>query len=159
MVTGEATQESVGVTIVQVADRTYEISGLRRSGERLDFHLAHAGSSTVISAAVIRQGNAIHVIRDGDTERLLLEVVDAAQFADESTQGERLVSPMPGLVISVAVKAGDEVATDQVLLVIEAMKMEHAIKAPHAGSVSTVHFAAGDRVEEGVELVTLADSL
>ncbi|MFB3105215.1 MAG: acetyl-CoA carboxylase biotin carboxyl carrier protein subunit, partial [Pseudomonadales bacterium] len=101
---------------------------------------------------------SIYVIRDGDTERLHLEVVDAGQFDDQSAQGERLISPMPGQVLSVAVKAGDEVTTDQVLLVIEAMKMEHAIKAPHAGSVSAVHFAVGDRVEEGVELVTLAET-
>ena len=155
-VTAEATAK---VTMVQVDDRDYEVRNLRQTGERVEFHLAHAAATAEISAVVIRRENAIHVIRDGDTERLTLEVVDAGQFAEQSAVGERLISPMPGQVLSVAVKVGDEVTADQVLLVIEAMKMEHAIKAPYAGSVSAVHFAAGDRVEEGVELVTLTDAL
>ena len=157
-VPAQASSEIAEVTIVRVAERGYEIRNLRRSGERLEFNIKGDEATAEISATVIRRDDSIYVIRDGDTERLLLEVMDAGQFDDQSAQGERLISPMPGQVLSVAVKAGDEVTTDQVLLVIEAMKMEHAIKAPHAGSVSAVHFAVGDRVEEGVELVTLAET-
>ena len=157
-VPAQARPEAAEVTIVRVAERDYEIRNLRRPGERLEFNIRGGEAAAEISATVIRRDDSIYVIRDGDTERLLLEVVDAGQFEDQSAQGERLISPMPGQVLSVAVKAGDAVTTDQVLLVIEAMKMEHAIKAPHAGSVSAVHFAVGDRVEEGVELVTLAET-
>ena len=43
------------------------------------------------------------------------------------------------------------------MMVVEAMKMEHTIAAPHDGSVTAVHFAPGDLVEEGAELIALAD--
>ena len=42
-------------------------------------------------------------------------------------------------------------------MVMEAMKMEHSIKAPHAGTIETFHFAAGDQVREGDELAVLSE--
>ncbi|QGX41602.1 acetyl/propionyl/methylcrotonyl-CoA carboxylase subunit alpha [Permianibacter aggregans] len=65
----------------------------------------------------------------------------------------RLTAPMPGSVIDVKVKAGDEVKQGQALLVLEAMKMEHTIRAPADGRVAEVMFAPGDMVQDGVELV------
>jgi 3-methylcrotonyl-CoA carboxylase alpha subunit len=66
-----------------------------------------------------------------------------------------LSTPLPGVVVSVAVKEGDTVAAGQTLLVIEAMKMEHAIKAPRAGVVKTLKHRVGDRVREGSALAEL----
>jgi 3-methylcrotonyl-CoA carboxylase alpha subunit len=66
-----------------------------------------------------------------------------------------LSTPLPGVVVSVAVKEGDTVAAGQTLLVIEAMKMEHAIKAPRAGIVKTLKHRVGDRVREGNALAEL----
>jgi biotin carboxyl carrier protein len=57
--------------------------------------------------------------------------------------------------VQVAVQAGDAVEAGQVLLVIEAMKMEHAITAPRAGVVRAIDCAIGERVEEGRVLVEL----
>jgi 3-methylcrotonyl-CoA carboxylase alpha subunit len=62
---------------------------------------------------------------------------------------------MPGRVVAVHATPGARVKRGDVLLVLEAMKMEHAIAAPADGVVSRVHFAAGDLVDEGVELLTL----
>ncbi len=76
------------------------------------------------------------------------------QSKDESTG--HLRAPMPGTVISVMVKAGDQVALGAPLLVMEAMKMEHTIKAPTAGTVAQVFFKVGELVKEGVELVEIA---
>jgi propionyl-CoA carboxylase alpha chain/3-methylcrotonyl-CoA carboxylase alpha subunit len=56
---------------------------------------------------------------------------------------------MPGSVVSVSVKAGDEVIEGQVLAAVEAMKMEHALKAPFAGVVAEVAVAVGAQVSEG----------
>lgn len=64
-----------------------------------------------------------------------------------------LNAPMPGAVIAVPVKAGQTVAKGQTLMVLEAMKMEHAIIAPEPGQVAEVFFKVGDVVAEGVELV------
>ena len=60
------------------------------------------------------------------------------------------------MVVAVPVAVGQKVAAGEVLIVIEAMKMEHTITAPYAGTVQTLHFARGDRVPEGSELLDLA---
>jgi biotin carboxyl carrier protein len=64
-------------------------------------------------------------------------------------------SPMPGLVVSVAVQVGDAVAEGQTLTILEAMKLENEIRSPQAGTVKAVHIAPGKRVEEGDKLVTI----
>jgi len=67
-----------------------------------------------------------------------------------------LTTPLPGVVVSVPVAVGSKVRAGDVLMVIEAMKMEHAITAPHAGTVKAIHFARGERVPEGSELLEVA---
>ena len=65
---------------------------------------------------------------------------------------------MPGQIVSVNVAEGDQVRADQVLVVLEAMKMEHQVRAPSAGKVTALLCASGDRVVEGAELVSVATS-
>ena len=67
-----------------------------------------------------------------------------------------VTAPLPGSVVSVAVKAGDAVKAGQQLLVIEAMKMENEVLAPADGTVSAVHVSAGQAVQQGDALVDLA---
>ena len=62
---------------------------------------------------------------------------------------------MPGRVAEVVVAAGDTVAVGDVLLVLEAMKLENPIEAPRDGQVAAVHVAVGDQVSVGEELVEL----
>ena len=70
-------------------------------------------------------------------------------------EGGRLTAPMPGKVVSFAVKAGDKVSKGQALAVMEAMKMEHTIAAPVDGVVEELLYAPGDQVAEGAELLKL----
>ena len=79
------------------------------------------------------------------------------RFVDHESEmvGSGPVAPLPGTVIAVAVEAGQNVEADQVLMLVEAMKMEHQITAPAAGVVSEVRFAVGDRVDMGDLLVVL----
>ncbi len=60
---------------------------------------------------------------------------------------------MPGVVLEVLVTAGESVEAGQTLMVLEAMKMEHRIVASEDGTVTSVHFNAGDRVEQGTNLL------
>jgi biotin carboxyl carrier protein len=60
---------------------------------------------------------------------------------------------MPGRVISVDVRAGDSVEKGGLLMIVEAMKMEHRVLAPHSGSVSEVRASLGDQVSAGDLLV------
>jgi 3-methylcrotonyl-CoA carboxylase alpha subunit len=74
---------------------------------------------------------------------------------DAQSEGGRLSAPMPGKVVSFAVKAGDVVKSGQPLAVLEAMKMEHTIAAPADGVVTELMYAPGDQVAEGAELLKL----
>lgn len=69
---------------------------------------------------------------------------------------DRLEAQMPGLVRQVLVSPGDVVERGQVLLVLEAMKMEIRVSAPHAGTVEQVAVAEGQAVEGGQKLIDLA---
>jgi 3-methylcrotonyl-CoA carboxylase alpha subunit len=85
-----------------------------------------------------------------------ITVVDALAHAGEVQEaGGRLTAPMPGKVVSFAVKSGDKVKAGQALAVMEAMKMEHTIAAPADGEVLELLYAPGDQVAEGEELLKL----
>jgi len=71
---------------------------------------------------------------------------------------ESLSAPMPATVAKVAVAPGTTVSRDQVVLILEAMKMELPIRAPRAGVVEAVHCREGDLVKPGVPLVDLDDA-
>jgi 3-methylcrotonyl-CoA carboxylase alpha subunit len=62
---------------------------------------------------------------------------------------------MPGKLLSFAVRVGDKVSAGQALAVMEAMKMEHTVAAPAAGTVAELLFSPGDQVSEGAPLLRL----
>ncbi|MDE1150700.1 MAG: acetyl/propionyl/methylcrotonyl-CoA carboxylase subunit alpha [Azospirillaceae bacterium] len=98
------------------------------------------------------QGRAVDLFRQGRHHRL--SVIDPLDVGEvEAGGGGRLVAPMPGKVIAVLVAAGDRVEKGQGLVVLEAMKMEHTIKAQGPGTVDTVRYAVGDQVPDGAELI------
>jgi 3-methylcrotonyl-CoA carboxylase alpha subunit len=106
-----------------------------------------------IVAAVVPQGDKRHVFLDGRSIVLTHADPLGVAGAEHEEEGTGLLSPMPGKVIALLAKPGAAVEKGAPLLVLEAMKMEHTISAPHAGTVKSFRFAAGDQVEEGVALV------
>lgn len=103
---------------------------------------------------VYTQGETDHVFtRRGATQIVSIDLL--AHAGDTHAEGGRLTAPMPGKVLSFAVKAGDKVSKGQALAVMEAMKMEHTIAAPADGTVAELMFAPGDQVAEGAELLKL----
>ena len=66
-----------------------------------------------------------------------------------------VTAPMPGKILGVKASAGQAVKRGQVLLILEAMKMENEIVAPQDGTVATINGAVGDSVEPGATLATL----
>ncbi|QIL71472.1 acetyl/propionyl/methylcrotonyl-CoA carboxylase subunit alpha [Diaphorobacter sp. HDW4B] len=103
---------------------------------------------------VYMQGDTAHVFTPAGATRI--DVVDPlAHAGDAHTEGGRLTAPMPGKVVSFAVKAGDKVSKGQALAVMEAMKMEHTIAAPADGVVAELLYTPGDQVTEGAELLKL----
>ena len=74
---------------------------------------------------------------------------------DEDGPGLRLEVPMPGRVVKVLVKPGEEVQKGQGLVIVEAMKMENELKAQSSGVVKTLHVDVGQSVEKGTLLLEL----
>ena len=100
-------------------------------------------------------GETVHLFCDlGAT--VITELDALAHAGEVAAEGGRLTAPMPGKVVSFAVKAGDAVKKGQPLAVMEAMKMEHTIAAPADGTVAELLFAPGDQVAEGAELLKIA---
>lgn len=80
----------------------------------------------------------------------------AAAPATSGAQGSVVVAaPMPGKILSVKSQAGASVKKGEVLLILEAMKMENEIVAPQDGTVASINVATGDSVEAGDTLATL----
>jgi biotin carboxyl carrier protein len=92
-------------------------------------------------------------------------VVDGFEFAISAPRRNRskgksadhgqMTSPMPGKILKIFVDVGQEVTPGTPILVMEAMKMEHTIKASKTGKVEKIYFKEGDQVQGGVELVKL----
>lgn len=101
-----------------------------------------------IGAVTVHVRSAVGALSLTRTPRFALHDAEAA------TGGP--ISPLPGTVIAVHVVAGDTVADGQVLMVVEAMKMEHKIVAAGDSTVTEVRFGVGDRVDTGDLLVALA---
>ncbi len=97
-------------------------------------------------------GDYLQIFLDDETARL--EVVDLLRTTN-SLPGSLggLEAPMPGTIISLLVEAGAEVTQGTPLLILEAMKMEHTVRAPSAGRVNRFRYAVGDQVPDGAELV------
>ena len=126
---------------------------LQFAGSEQGIDLQFAGQRHTVQ--VYRQGEMVHVFAAHGATRIL--AVDLLGHAgDSQVEGGRLTAPMPGKVLSFAVKSGDKVTKGQALAVMEAMKMEHTITAPADGTVVELLFAPGDQVTEGVELLKLA---
>lgn len=105
------------------------------------------------------------VIVDGDRRFVHLGGCSVAlrvapRFPDRSLEvpAGACVAPMPGKIVEVRVAVGDSVEAGQVLLVMEAMKMEHTVTAPYAGTVAELRVEAGDQVEADALLALVEES-
>jgi propionyl-CoA carboxylase alpha chain/3-methylcrotonyl-CoA carboxylase alpha subunit len=103
---------------------------------------------------LVRHGDEAIYFQDGGAHTLSL-TRSAETGAAGDLQGGAILTPMPGRIVSVAVKVGERVARGQALVVLEAMKMEHALTAPADGRVVALAVAVGDQVAEGVAAVRL----
>jgi 3-methylcrotonyl-CoA carboxylase alpha subunit len=105
-----------------------------------------------VSAAVVVAGERRHVFFEGRAWALaLVDQLHAGGSGEEAHAGLR--SPMPGKIVALVATPGSPVEKGAPLLVLEAMKMEHTLVAPRRGVVRAFHFAVGDQVADGVELM------
>ncbi|PHV13212.1 acetyl/propionyl/methylcrotonyl-CoA carboxylase subunit alpha [Chitinimonas sp. BJB300] len=111
-----------------------------------------------LQATVVRDGSRLTVVCNGtNTELDAFNPLLVGLQAAEATGG--LNAPMPGTVVTVHVKVGDMVEKDTPLVILEAMKMEHTILAPQAGTVKEVFFEKGEQVTEGAALLEITPAI
>ena len=113
-------------------------------------------------------GESLRVPLRADAQRVLLHDANGQRYrftravafaweAKDAAGGNQVIAPMPGRIVLVKTKAGDVVEQGQELLVMEAMKMELALKAPRAGTIESVNATQGEFVEADAVLVRFAD--
>jgi 3-methylcrotonyl-CoA carboxylase alpha subunit len=162
-----------GKRIVALVDRGERVE-IAAHGSHGRYTLMHAGRPCEVVNAALLDGWLTAAI-DGVAQRWRVTLDDERVIVHDGTRrnsythapafayasaaaasGDRVVAPMPGRVVLVKAKVGDEVAEGAELLVMEAMKMELSLKAPRAGTVEAVQATAGDFVEADAVLVRLA---
>jgi 3-methylcrotonyl-CoA carboxylase alpha subunit len=137
---------------------TYQASGWKigdtdvaltaRDGATLAIRLG----DTALHGTVRRDGELFHVFTGG--RHFMLTYHDPMAHAGEvEAAGGRLTAPMPGKVVAILAKAGQDVKKGEALVIMEAMKMEHTIGAPADGVVEELLYAVGDQVADGAPLL------
>ena len=129
-------------------------------------HLAGDAVSMLVGGRSARcdiepgKDGALAVLVNGSLHRL--ELLDERKLRMRQATGkfslegpQRVDAPMPGKIVRVLVKAGDEVSEGQGLVVVEAMKMENELKSPKAGKVQELLAVEGAAVEAGAKLVVV----
>lgn len=120
-----------------------------------DGHLGARLGTLRLSPRIVFDADRVTVLDRGRTATFR-EIDPRAGDDATHTHADHLVAPMPGSVVQVLVEAGATVAKGEALIVVEAMKMEHVVRAPHDGVVERIDVAIGDTVAEGVELAVMA---
>ena len=149
-------------------DGRFQVRARVRAGEETLAEVEHSvelRASTGVSVELDIDGRRAAATRIVAEDRHLvhgpggdLELRELPRFprATGGTADGGLVAPMPGKVVSVHVRVGEVVEPGQLLVVLEAMKMEHQVRAPSAGVVEELRVAAGDQVPNGGLLVVLS---
>ena len=156
--------EAAAIAVSAISTVPAQLAGFRLNAPaNHTVRLDHNGKRHNIGLAPGHQPSPLGVIKDedgvivfdrGEPYRFLLPFAETAGHGAGASNGA-VESPMPGLIVAVSVAVGDHVAKGAPLVVLEAMKMEHTLKAPFAGTVSALTVAKGDRVAENIALVRL----
>jgi 3-methylcrotonyl-CoA carboxylase alpha subunit len=143
------TQHNHGAMILQVGDATHSLHWQAQDGAVL----LQWGPQR-LRAHVYTFKDQRYVFADAGSCSLL-RINPLAHVAQDAAAGGNLSAPMPGKLLSFMVRVGDKVQAGQALAVMEAMKMEHTVAAPAAGTVAELLYAPGDQVAEGAPLLRL----
>jgi acetyl-CoA carboxylase biotin carboxylase subunit len=131
-----------GAIAITIGGKTMHVARFGRDGDRLWF-VEGAGHRRQVRVAT--HGARAWVLSEG----LVFPFVEEPRFpeVDARTVPGGLTAPMPGKVVKVHVAAGETVVAGAALVVLEAMKMEHTVRAPGGGVVRAIHVAVGEQVD------------
>jgi biotin carboxyl carrier protein len=123
-----------GIFSLLVGNQSFET---HVAGSKGNYHVALVGSALEVT---LQDELASRVAAEGSAARAGVQSIEA---------------PMPGLIVDMKVKEGDQVEAGQAVAIVEAMKMQNELTAPGPGTVSEVHVKKGDAVASGQPLVTI----
>ncbi len=132
---------------------THNGQQIQLQGQLIDTHtlaLQLAGKQQKLAFSQTEHG--ITLFQNGQTHKFESIQPDYDQHDDQGTENN-LTAPMPGVITQVLVAANDKVKKDDVLMTLEAMKIEYSIRAPHDGIIASSYFQKGDQVKAGDELL------
>lgn len=142
-------------------DKKDNLSNVMLNNKSYDIELSHHVDNTYF----LKLDGIIHQVKvyemDGkkqvmvDGVPVILEKKGLKRAGGSAIQEGSLVSPMPGKIFKVIKHAGESVAQGETVLILEAMKMEHAIKATKDGVIKKIYFKEGELVQGGIQLVEL----
>ncbi len=133
---------------INVDDNSYDVAGRYVDGELQATVNGHNQRVTILKSLV---GYSLFI--DGQTIAFDIAQRDYGD-AQDATSNSHFNAPMNGTVVDVLVEAGSRVKEGDSLIIMEAMKMQHAIKAPSGGCIVDVFYAKGELVDGGSELLT-----
>lgn len=139
-------------TAIIVGEETHDLSVQELTAGRLILRNA-AGQRT---ARAVRNRDRIWVWIDGFIFEFHVPSADEAETGQHGDIGDEVRAPMPGVLVKLFVSVGDEVEQHQVVAVVEAMKMEHSLRAPRDGKVEAIAGTVGETVDAGAAIVSLA---
>ena len=141
-------------------DREHNVELSRgRGGYRLHFdgRVVELGFAELDPACIATRGDEVYVHLDGETYQLTYEhPLERLAHAAHGAAEDSLRAPMPGSLVVVHARAGQQVAKGEALLVMESMKMETTLTAARDGVVAAVHYAPGQTFDRDALLLSLA---
>jgi biotin carboxyl carrier protein len=152
----QVSQEGPGIYQVQIAGKVHRVDAFRHDYGTISLLVDTQSYSVQLDHAAtdvkVRIRGSTYAIEMLDERRLRMRRA-AGRFTVEGRQ--TLTAPMPGKVVKVLARAGDDVKEGQGVLVIEAMKMENEMKSPKDGKVVELHVVEGQAVEGGAKLAAI----
>ena len=145
----------------------------KTSNGRIEIDAQRVGDSFIHEGMILHTGENLWLEIDGRKHKVVatkvgdvwwvhvqghtlqFEVIEAGGSSSDDEGG--LTAPMPGKILEVHVREGQDVVSGDILMVMEAMKMEHKIVASSDGKVEHIHYKEGDQVPQGAELLTISE--
>jgi 3-methylcrotonyl-CoA carboxylase alpha subunit len=143
--------------LIKIKGELYDCQGTITSTSSNDDTIIVTINGHRSQATISFNENNISLYRTNGVFNFTHILPDCGQHENDDNHGG-LTAPMNGTMVSVLVKAGEQVSKDQPLVIMEAMKMEHTIKAPNDGTVGEIFFQTGEMVDGGAELLTISAS-
>jgi glutaconyl-CoA/methylmalonyl-CoA decarboxylase subunit gamma len=142
---------------VTIGNEVYRVvlkdNGVAINGELLPLTVEGALNE---GATVTSSGRQLKVMVEPVREMAAVPMESEASHSGKGSESKgQITAPMPGKIISIKVKAGDTVAQNQIVAVLEAMKMENEIQSDVAGTVQSVSIKPGETVEGGQVLLVV----